>query len=77
MIARPAETIMLADSGPHQLSSGGWSNGMTYVITWAREPNNYFVYLRHNETANVAFCDGHAKAQNEGFVTDSRNFNLN
>ncbi len=77
LIARPAETILIADSGQHQLSSGGWSYGMTYVITWAREPLNYFVYLRHNEMANVGFCDGHAKAQNEGYVTDSANFDLN
>lgn len=77
MIAQPAETIMLADSGTHQLSGGGWSSGMTYVITSAREPDNYFVYLRHNETANVAFCDGHAKAQNEGYVTNPAYFDLN
>ncbi|MGC9320296.1 MAG: hypothetical protein ACP5KN_19840 [Armatimonadota bacterium] len=49
---------------------------MTYVITWAREPNNYFVYLRHNDMANVTFADGHAKAQNEGFVTDVEHFDL-
>ncbi len=75
-IGRPAETILLADSGQHLLSSGGWSVGMTYVITWSREPNGYFVYLRHNETANVGFCDGHAKCQKEAFVTDSSNFDL-
>ena len=76
-IKSPAETVLLADSGAHQVSSGGWSNGMTYVITYARNPNNYFVYLRHNETANVAFCDGHAKAHNEGYVTNPANFDLN
>jgi len=49
------------------------SDGAAY----ARNPNNYFVYLRHNETANVAFCDGHAKAQNEGYVTNPAYFDLN
>jgi prepilin-type processing-associated H-X9-DG protein len=46
------------------------------VITWAAEPNNYFVYLRHNEMANVAFCDGHAKAENVQYVTDQDNFRV-
>ena len=76
MIAKPAETILLADSGAHQTSSGGWSNGMTYVITWAAEPANYYVYLRHNDIANVGFVDGHVKAQTKGFVTDSQYFDL-
>ena len=76
LIAKPAETIVLADSGAHQVSSGGWDNGMAYVITWAEEPNNYYVYLRHNETANIGFVDGHAKAQNKGFVTDPQYWDL-
>lgn len=76
-VAKPAETILLADSGAHQVSGGSWSNGMSYVITWAEEPNNYFVYLRHNDMANVGFLDGHAKACNKGFVTDVNNFDLN
>ncbi|MGD9494668.1 MAG: prepilin-type N-terminal cleavage/methylation domain-containing protein [Armatimonadota bacterium] len=76
-INSPAETIVLADSGPHQVSSGGWSAGMTYVITWAEEPNNYYVYLRHMDTANTGFADGHAKAENKGFVTNVANFDLN
>jgi len=76
-VAQPASTVVLADSGAHQVSSGGWSNGMTYVITWAEEPNNYFVYLRHNLQANVGFLDGHAKAENKGFATDATNFDLN
>jgi len=73
----PAETIMLGDSGAHQVSSGGWSNGMAYVINWGREPSSYFVYMRHNETGNIGFCDGHAKAMNEGYCTQSSNFDLN
>ena len=77
LIGRPAETVLIADSGQHQVSSGGWSWGMTYVITWAREPGNYFVYVRHNKTANVGFCDGHAKSQNEGYVTNRDNWDLN
>jgi len=75
-IGRPTETILLGDSGQHLLSSGGWSVGMTYVINWGREPDSYFVYLRHNEMANLGFCDGHAKAQGEAFVTNEDNFDL-
>jgi prepilin-type processing-associated H-X9-DG protein len=75
---RPAETILLADSGPH------WCTNLTSVcvghtkyITWHRKVDDYtrhHVYLRHNGTANVAFFDGHAKAENEGFVTNSQHF---
>ncbi len=75
-IEQPAETIVLADSGAHQVSSGGWSNGMTYVITWAVEPNNYYVYLRHNDVGNVGFADGHAKVENQGYVTDRSHWDL-
>ena len=77
LIASPAETIVLADSGAHKVSSGGWSNGMAYVITWAAEPDNYYVYLRHNDVGNAAFADGHAKAVNKGFATNVANFDLN
>jgi len=77
LIRTPAETILLADSGRHRLSTGGWSRGMAYVISWAAEPHGYFVYCRHNDMANVSFCDGHAKAQNAAFVTDRDNFDLN
>ncbi len=76
-IQQPADTIVLADSGAHQVSSGGWSNGMTYVITWSPEPANYYVYLRHSEMGNVGFADGHAKALNQGYVTNRDHFDLN
>ena len=76
--SRPAETILLADSGVHWLSDlSGPCIGHTKYINWARKVDEYtrhHVYLRHNGTANVSFCDGHAKAENEGFVTNSQNF---
>lgn len=79
-IHKPAETILLADSGPHWLSNGsGPCYGHTKYINWALQIDEwtcYFVYLRHNRTANVAFCDGHAKAQQEAYVTDRENFLL-
>ena len=77
LIAKPAETVAIADSGQHLLSGGGWSWGMTYVVDWYVEPAGYFVYVRHNKTANVGFCDGHAKSENEGYVTNRDNFDLN
>jgi len=53
----PAETVCHADSGGNDyisLPGGLWySAGAT-------------VNFRHNETCNVAFCDGHAKAMKEG-----------
>jgi len=76
IIQKPAETIMFADSGAHRLSTGGMSNGMSYVIDWYPEPEVYFVYLRHNDVANVGYCDGHAKAENKGKVTDITYFDL-
>ncbi len=69
VITNPAATIMLADSGTH----GGWDD-MSYVINWAVAPANYHVYLRHNDMANVGYCDGHAKAENKGKVTDVNAF---
>ncbi len=77
-IDKPAETILIADSGPHWLSNhSGPCNGHTKYINWARQIDEwtcYYVYLRHNETANVAFCDGHSKAEKEGYVIDRVNF---
>jgi len=79
-IDKPAETILLADSGPHWLSNhSGPCYGHTKYINWARQIDEwtcYFVYLRHNGTANVAFCDGHAKAEQEAYVTNSQNYVL-
>jgi prepilin-type N-terminal cleavage/methylation domain-containing protein/prepilin-type processing-associated H-X9-DG protein len=62
LIEKPAEQYMLGDS-----------DGMGYI-----QYNHYTRAFRHNELMNVAFCDGHAKAQTEGDTMnrthwDSRN----
>ena len=81
-VQRPAQTVLIADSGPHLHSSRTYVSGShVRYITWASQdpppefPDNPFVephavYTRHNETANVGFCDGHAKACNRGFLND-------
>ncbi len=85
-IKSPAETVLIADSGPHLLSSGtSISDSNTqYIYPASPDPPAAFpdrpfvrqhaVYLRHNETANCGFVDGHAKACNRGFTTNLANF---
>lgn len=82
-IQKPADTILLADSGPGRLSeSGAWSSGMGYLINATRldyfletaSSLGYCVYTRHNGMANVGFVDGHAKAEGPGYVHDIENF---
>ena len=64
-IQSPSETVLLADSaiwstftnepyGNNLLRSPGHPH-----TAWDPGPNTHF---RHNNTANVAYCDGHAKA---------------
>lgn len=62
-IANPSETIMLADAGNYVIYS---PSRYSYVPS----PGvNYWDYnaagLRHNEGANIAWCDGHAKWMNQ------------
>ena len=85
-VKRPSECILIADSGPHLLSSrAAPSNGHTQYITNAAPepppefPDQWFIeshsiYLRHNWTANVGFVDGHAKAVNRGYVVTLANW---
>ena len=84
-IKRPAECILIGDSGPHMLSQRrAPSAGHTQYICVAPEPppeypDQWFVephsiYLRHNWTANVGFVDGHAKAVNRGYVVTLANW---
>ncbi len=69
-IARPSETVMLCDSAIWDSFSGTGINQNNYLrapgdpmYTWIG-PN---VHFRHNQTANVAYCDGHAKAATQKF----------
>ena len=82
-VERPAETILLGDSGPGRVSqSYNWSTGMGYLINATRldyfldTPTclGYCVYTRHNGMANVGFVDGHAKAAGPDFVHDIKHF---
>ena len=85
-VKRPAECILIGDSGPHlnTARTGALNSHTQYITNAAPEapsefPNSPFtephaVYLRHNDTANMGFVDGHAKAVNRGYVVDLRNW---
>ncbi|MBC7287500.1 MAG: DUF1559 domain-containing protein [Armatimonadetes bacterium] len=56
-IFKPAETILLADTNTYMVRAAGQS--------WGSEPvGGRQVLYRHNQMANFAFCDGHAKSMN-------------
>ncbi|MBC7287046.1 MAG: DUF1559 domain-containing protein [Armatimonadetes bacterium] len=64
-VQRPAETVLLADSAFWSTWPTSGAAGNNYLrapsdpmYAWIG-PN---VHFRHNGTANVAYCDGHAKA---------------
>ena len=85
-VKRPSECILIADSGPHLLSnrSGTSTDHVQNINNAAPEPppefpdrwfiESHAVYLRHNDTANAGFVDGHAKVVNRGYVVDIRNW---
>ena len=56
-IKSPASCIMLGDAG--RLSNGN----PYYLIDWDQDQSDNAVppYPQHNDGANLAFCDGHAK----------------
>jgi len=88
-IARPSETILIADGAPsvNSAATSVYSSNVQYINYASPDPHPNFptqpftrahaIALRHNETANVGFVDGHAKAQNRGFTTNSANFDRN
>jgi len=85
-IKRPSECILIGDSGPHlNTARTGTDAGHTqYISCVAPEAppefptrpfiESHSVYLRHNDTANVGFVDGHAKAVNRGYVVTPANW---
>ena len=85
-IKRPSECILIGDSGPHlnTARTGALAEHTQYINCVGPEappefPNSPFieshsVYLRHNDTANVGFVDGHAKAVNRGYVVTLSNW---
>ena len=57
-IAKPSETIIIGESDWTGANDYGWSN------SWMLHPTPHvsrFIPQRHNEGANIVFCDGHAK----------------
>ena len=72
-LRQPTETIMIGDSGSHNLPAGNVF--MAYVINWYRRPGNYFVYLRHVRKGNLSYVDGHVESQSEGYTTNIHWFN--
>jgi prepilin-type N-terminal cleavage/methylation domain-containing protein/prepilin-type processing-associated H-X9-DG protein len=75
-VEKPAETVMIGDSGPSLGSALTWWSATQYCITYGDVDymllgnRRHVVYLRHNGRANVGFVDGHAKAVGKEVVTD-------
>ena len=58
-IMKPAETIVIGESDwTHSTADYGWSN--SWMLTYWPHVSR-FIPQRHNEGANITFCDGHAK----------------
>ncbi len=77
-IGYPVETVMLADAA-YWDTFGGGVTGTNYL----RAPGAYGyswvgpnVHFRHNGTANVAYCDGHAKATARKFNVSGNDADL-
>ncbi len=74
-IARPSETVLLCDSAYWNVPFGG-GEPFVAATNYLRAPGDPFrvmygigpnVHFRHNGTANVTYCDGHAKAATQKF----------
>jgi len=78
-IARPTETVLLCDSAVWIDGMGVCLNnylrapGDSFRVMWNTGPNSHF---RHNGTANVAYCDGHAKAAGQKFNVSTNDDSL-
>jgi prepilin-type processing-associated H-X9-DG protein len=58
-IANPSETIMVADAGNYVIYTP--SRYMPNYSTNTLFTNYNIIGARHNEGANIGWCDGHAK----------------
>ncbi len=68
-VERPSETVLLAESAFWSTWGVVGLAGNNYLRSPA-DLNNYVganVHFRHNGTANVAYCDGHAKAASQKY----------
>jgi len=78
-ITHPSETVLLCDSAV-------WIDGMGVCLNnYLRAPGDPFrimcgigpnVHFRHNGVANVAYCDGHAKAAGQKFNVSANDDSL-
>ena len=72
-IRNPSHTALLADSAYWNIPFGG-GDPFVAISNYLRAPSDLYygvigpnVHFRHNATANVAYCDGHAKAATQRF----------
>lgn len=59
-VGKPSETVLLADAAYNNAGSVAATNYLRAPSDWLFPWGT--VHFRHNETADVAFCDGHVKA---------------
>ncbi len=59
-IQYPSETVVMGDSDCTRDTADGWTYSYAWYISDVHRAYS-FVPARHNEGANFAFCDGHAK----------------
>ena len=79
LIGSPAETVMIGDGFTAYSSPDAYSpwRGTGYMMGYViASSGGYFPALRHNDTANIGFVDGHAKAENMGYLSDNTNWDL-
>ena len=72
-IQSPSDTVVLADCAYWNIPFGG-GDPFVALTNYLRAPSDLYygfigpnVHFRHNATANVAYCDGHAKAATQKF----------
>ena len=70
----PANTLMFADSGIFGFPVAGQINetpGIDPPSWWGPNDQWSSMDFRHQQRANIVFCDGHVKSLNRGNVTDA------
>lgn len=61
-IAKPSETIIFADSAIKNWLTGSGLMESVSITPPSQTWGWYDMHFRHNDTSNVAFCDGHVKS---------------
>ena len=77
-VQSPSETVLLADSAYWDTFVVNGIAGNNFLRS-PQDPYNYIgpnVHFRHNGTANVAYCDGHAKAANRKYNVSANDSSL-